>query len=137
MQIDYLAGFFRQLEWWKLVPANELLAEQPGKEVPHQFVSLLRSEDNNTLLAYIPEKATAKIYNKANATYDAQWFNPVSNQYSKARLVSKEGIIEAASPGENDMVFICRRSRLLLRHIKTRENKNIYKQDLPLYINPL
>ncbi|GAA4441148.1 DUF4038 domain-containing protein [Pontibacter saemangeumensis] len=109
MQIGYLAGFFKKLEWWKLAPANELLAEQPGAETPHQFVSLLKSEDNNTILAYIPEKATAKIYNRANALYDAQWFNPVSNQYSKAKLVNRNGLIEAAPPVANDMVLVLRK----------------------------
>ncbi|WP_235337527.1 putative collagen-binding domain-containing protein [Pontibacter korlensis] len=85
------------------------MAEQPGKETPHQFVSLLKSDNSTTILAYIPEKATAKIYNKRNDAYDAQWFNPVSNQYSKAKITNKEGIIEAIPPAGNDMVLVLKR----------------------------
>ncbi|MCX2739509.1 DUF4038 domain-containing protein [Pontibacter sp. M82] len=111
MQVGYLSAFFQQLEWWRLRPANELLAMQPGIEEPHQFVSLLKAPDYSTILAYIPEKSTARIFNRAGYTYEGKWFNPVSNRYTKASLLVKQGIIEAKPPTGNDMILVLKKSK--------------------------
>jgi hypothetical protein len=87
IQMGYLAEFFQNLEWWNLFPANEILAEQPGDFVFNHWISVVKSTDDKTIVAYIPEKAEVKFFNPKGIKYTAQWFNPVTNQYDDAKIV--------------------------------------------------
>ena len=85
--MGYLAEFVERLEWWKLFPANEILAVQPGEENFNHWVSVVKSSDSETIVVYIPEKANVKLYNPKGYEYSAQWFNPVNNTYFNAEIV--------------------------------------------------
>jgi len=69
-----------------LFPANEILAEQPGEETYNHWISVVRSAGDETIVAYIPEKTEVKFYNPKGYLYSAQWFNPVTNEYSDAEI---------------------------------------------------
>ena len=86
IQMNYLAQFFGKLEWWKFYPANELLASQPGNTVFNQWISVLRKDDHSEILVYIPEKGAVSLFNPEGFPYDAKWFNPVTNEYSTAKI---------------------------------------------------
>ncbi len=86
IQMGYLAGFIQKHDWWGLYPANEILAKQPGKEKYNQWISVVKSSDDETIIAYIPEKCNVKLFNPKGIKYSAQWFNPVSNTYSDAKI---------------------------------------------------
>ena len=36
---------FSSVEWWRLLPAPELLVEQPGASDPRRFVAVAKAED--------------------------------------------------------------------------------------------
>lgn len=86
IQMGYLAGFFEKLEWWKLFPANEILAFQPGEKTFNHWISVSKSRDDQTIVVYIPEKAEVKLYNPNGYKYSAQWFNPLTNEYLEAKI---------------------------------------------------
>lgn len=108
MQVGYLSAFMQQLEWWKLKPAHEeLLVEQPGDEVFNRFISVVKTEDYKTVLAYVPVKSTFQLYNPQRIQYTIQWFDPAANRYTDPEVMGdKRGILEFTSPGEQDMVLI-------------------------------
>jgi len=106
IQIGYMSEFMQQFDWWNLTPAQELLMDQPGEAVYNQYISLLRSDSYDQVLAYLPVAGTIKIRNKLNLDYQGRWFNPVTNEYQPANLDVKQGYVEATSAAENDMVLI-------------------------------
>ena len=87
IQMGYLAEFFQNLEWWKFYPTGSLLAQQPGNTTFNHWISVLKKEDNSEILVYIPEKTEIKLFNPKGTKYTAQWFNPVTNEYSDAKIV--------------------------------------------------
>lgn len=108
-QIGYLTGFFKTLEWWRLRPAPEILAEQPGDTIYNHFISVSKSTNNDLIVAYLPSRTTIKLYNPYSFMYDGQWFDPVENKYSKAKVENKNGIIKVASEKNSDMVLVLRK----------------------------
>ena len=106
IQIGYMSKFMQQFEWWKLTPAQELLMAQPGEETYNHYISMLRSESYDQILAYMPVAGTIKIRNPLNLSYQGRWFNPVTNENQTAKIEVKKGYVEANSIAENDRVLI-------------------------------
>lgn len=86
IQMGYLAEFIKKLEWWNLFPANKILITQPGEETYNHWISVVKSSNDETIVAYIPEKAEVKLFNPKGYKYSAKWFNPVTNEYSEATI---------------------------------------------------
>lgn len=57
-QIAHLAHLFKGIDWWRLVPAPELVAEQPGG---HRHVSAARSADGDLAVVYVPEDRSIQL----------------------------------------------------------------------------
>ena len=106
IQMGYLAQFFKQLEWWDLYPAQELLVEQPGDEKYNHFVSVMKTADNKTILAYLPVKQTIKIRKPVAHSYTVKWFDPVRNTYSGGSLNDDGNILTITSPVDSDILLI-------------------------------
>ena len=112
IQMGYLAEFINQFEWWNLYPANEILAEQPGEKQYNHWISVVKSPDNKTILAYIPHKSKVVLYNPNGYHYSAKWFNPVTNKYSDAKINNagssnkQTNRIEFVHDFENDMIIV-------------------------------
>ena len=106
IQMGYLFEFINRYEWWNFFPANELLIEQPGEEVYNHWISVVKTIDNSTIVAYLPVKSNVKLRNLSNFTYSAKWFNPAENSYSDAKIIHKDGIIFFGQEFENDMVIV-------------------------------
>lgn len=106
IQMGYLAQFIRKFEWWKLYPAPELLIDQPGDKVFNQFVSVMKTPDNNTILAYFPVKLTIKIRKPSGAGYRMKWFDPVKNTYTNGIEQDDGSLLTITSPSEGDMLLI-------------------------------
>ncbi len=107
IQIGYLSEFIQKFDWWTLKPAHkELLVKQPGNDVYNHFISIVKSDDHRTILAYVPVKLTFKLFNPFRTQYSSQWFNPETNQYSEVTLVVGSSFLEFTSPGDGDRVLI-------------------------------
>ena len=106
IQIGYLGQFIRKFEWWKFYPAQDLLLDQPGDKIFNQFVSVVKTTDNKTILAYIPVKMTVKLKRPSDKLYAARWFNPVKNEYSDGTFFEEGSIITLTSEADNDMILI-------------------------------
>ncbi|MCF6332364.1 MAG: DUF4038 domain-containing protein [Draconibacterium sp.] len=109
IEMGYLAKFVNSLEWWNLYPANEILAEQPGEKTYNHWISLVKSGDDKTIVAYIPEKTKVTLFNPKGYQYSAQWFNPVTNKYSEAKIIQGENTIKFTHDFNNDMLIILKK----------------------------
>ncbi len=104
VQIGKLARLMTQYEWWQLKPAPGLLVQQSTKA--GEYLSVVRSDDYRTIMAYVPVRTTLKIRNPSGVTYKGSWFDPESGQTAKATLLTGPGLIETTSPKEGDLVLI-------------------------------
>ncbi|WP_298645670.1 DUF4038 domain-containing protein [uncultured Proteiniphilum sp.] len=110
IQIGYLAGFFRNIDWWELFPANELLKEQPGLSESPRWQSILATDDRNMILVYVPVRDVIKL-NGINAQhYTARWFDTASNTYLKADIIQDDNGLEAQTPVDSDAILILRKN---------------------------
>jgi Protein of unknown function (DUF4038)/Domain of unknown function (DUF5060) len=109
LQVGYLAEFFRNYEWWRLRPAPELLAEQPGDSVYNHFISVAKTDNHDLIIAYLPLKTSIMLYNPLNNRYSGTWFNPSTNRYSDARIHEKNNLVEATSTEDCDMLLVLKK----------------------------
>jgi hypothetical protein len=80
-QVSYLSEFMQQFAWWNLHPDTSLLVDQPGDREYAHFVSVVRSEDYQVVLAYIPKPDNeVKLKNPQKLTYQARWYDPVAGR---------------------------------------------------------
>lgn len=105
-QIAWLGGFFRNINWTDMLPAQELLMEQPGDTDFRQHVSVLSTQDRSTVLVYFPVPLEARILLPTNGIKEAIWFNPVENSYRKAETQLTGRILKASNPFGKDAVLI-------------------------------
>jgi len=107
IQMGYLAEFIKKFEWWNLYPAQGLLINQPGDVTFNHFVSVVKSIDNKTILAYLPVKITVKIRKPAgNSNYKVRWFDPVKNEYKDGTASDDGAVLSVLSPVDSDMLLI-------------------------------
>ena len=77
LQVGYLSQFIQQFDWWTLRPDPDLLVWQSGERDYLHYVSVVRTEDCRTMLAYIPTDLAVEILNPKQFTYRVRWFDPV------------------------------------------------------------
>ena len=76
-QIRYLADLFESMEWWRLLPAPELLFSQPGDQAKQRFVTVSKSPQGDLIVAYIPEDRTIQLtLTGLPDDLSAIWFDP-------------------------------------------------------------
>lgn len=83
-QMHSLARLFTSLEWWRLRPAPELLASQPGEEDPRHFVPAALSESGRWALLYLPERLSLSLNLEwLPDTSTVRWFNPRTGEWEQ------------------------------------------------------
>ena len=106
LQIGYLAGFIRSLEWWRFRPAPELLVSQPGDSVYNHFISVVRTRNSDQVLAYTPVRQEIEFYNVNENKYTGKWFDPVNNKYRDAEIRYRDKHLLCIPPAEGDWVLL-------------------------------
>ena len=105
------AQFIQKFKWWDLFPAQDLLIQQLGDKTFNHFVSVVKSTDNKTILAYLPVNLVVKIRKPLDVEYQVGWFDPVKNVYTDGSVVDDGLILTVTSPAESDMLLILEASR--------------------------
>jgi len=126
IQMGYLAEFIRKFAWWDFYPAQELLVEQPGDNVYNHFVSVSKTTDNKTILAYVPVKEIIILRKPAGHNYSVRWFDPVNNTYSNGTGTDDGNILTVTSPKESDMVLILEEV-VTVKNIKPPDRRNVIR----------
>ncbi|MBI4605355.1 MAG: DUF4038 domain-containing protein [Planctomycetes bacterium] len=107
--VKHAAGLLRSIEWWRLRPAQEVLAAQPGKDDTARFVGAARSAARDLALLYLPAGGEVALQPGALAAgLVAEWFDPREGRFSPAKAEGdKGGRYEA--PGAEDWVLVLRK----------------------------
>ncbi len=98
-----LKEVFESVAWWTLLPAQEMLAEQPGSDDARLFISAAKSESGDLALFYLPEGGTVRIRPgviAANAR--ASWIDPTSG----ARQRYEGGEFQAPADGRDWLLLL-------------------------------
>lgn len=106
LQIGYLSHFFQQYEWWNVRPAQELLIEQPGEATFNHFIGIVADPSRSIIMAYTPRQDGIKIRNRDDLNYKAQWFDPIKNTYSPAKVRYETGSLIATPPAGKDFLLV-------------------------------
>lgn len=107
VQIGRLRSFMIRFRWWELKPAPELLMEQA--DAPEGFISVVRSDDQRTIMAYSPVGATVKLRNTFGVKYRGLWFDPETGQTTQAAVTQLPGKMEIKSVKRGDLVLVLER----------------------------
>lgn len=107
VQVGKISELMRRYNWWDLKPAPEILLEQA--ENPEGFISVVRSDKHDLIMAYTPLGASVKIRIPAGFTYQGKWFDPEAGEWSHAALTPGRGFAEFKSPKRGDMVLVMER----------------------------
>ncbi len=106
--MGYLKSFFQSIEWWKLIPAQELLVNQPGISDPTRFVAAAKSIDNDFAVIYVPKGDNLEIRTDLlRKPLEIKWFNPRNGTWLKNSLTELSRDIFHC-PNEEDWILFIR-----------------------------
>lgn len=98
-QMAYVANLFNSIEWWRLVPAPALLANQPGDQDKSRFVAAARSVEGDLVVVYIPTDREIQLnLSSLPDALSAIWFNPRTGTRQSA--VMNSGHFTTPAPGD-------------------------------------
>lgn len=106
VQTGYLANFMRSLPWWLLVPAPELLVDQPGERDARQFISASKTADEKLIVVYVPNALSVKILNRLQYRYRARQFDPVTNSVCTPKLIDRGSLLEVLPTVTGDCLLV-------------------------------
>ncbi|MEO8392733.1 MAG: DUF4038 domain-containing protein [Chloroflexota bacterium] len=98
-QVRHLADLFESVEWWRLLPAPELLKSQPGNQAKHCFITVSKSVESDLIVVYVPEDREISLnLDGLSANLSALWFDPRSGNRQPAIL--NGGHFSTPAPGD-------------------------------------
>jgi hypothetical protein len=103
VSMKHLKNLFMMLDWCSLIPAPEILAEQPGLDDPRLFIAAARAADNTWLLVYTPEKGDIKFnleYIRNFTTF--LWYNPADGTWQRELEIKSS---KFTSPSQGDWIL--------------------------------
>ena len=66
----------------------------------------MKTDNNDSILAYVPMASTVKIFNPFGYSYSGKWFDPSKNEYYKAQVENDSGLIRVVSEANSDLVLL-------------------------------
>ncbi|MFH1718566.1 MAG: DUF4038 domain-containing protein [Planctomycetota bacterium] len=90
LSMKYMHEFFKSIDWWKLVPAPEVLAEQPGSEDASKFIAAAKSQAGDLLVVYMPEGGSVTLNTDSfKKGLSARWYHPRTGGWLDAGKIEK------------------------------------------------
>jgi hypothetical protein len=88
--MKYLCQFFKSIEWWKLVPAQEIIIDQPGAKDASKFIAAAKSIEGNIAVVYLPEGGSVTVKTDSlKKTATARWYHPRTGGWLNASAIEK------------------------------------------------
>lgn len=106
-QMSRVADFFNSIEFWRLVPTPQSLAEQPGMVSPHRYIAAAGTEAKDLELVYVPEDRTVKVWLDALPGWPAVgWMNPQTGEKSPAVAAVEGRTCQFPTPDPDDWLLV-------------------------------
>jgi hypothetical protein len=107
-----LREFFGSIPWWRLRPAPELLAEQPGEATAERSIAAARTEEGDTAVLYIPEDRIVRLRGDVARGMHVTWFDPRTGvrQPTESPAPDGSGTITFTTPAPGDWVLLLKGS---------------------------
>jgi hypothetical protein len=104
-QMAHVAELFEGIEWWRLLPAPELVLDQPGAEDPGRTIVAARTVEGDLAVVYVPDAAQVRLdVDALRPGLAATWFNPRTGSRSPALRVEEEFALPVA--GEDSVLVL-------------------------------
>ena len=100
--MKHMMELFGSLAWWKLLPAQASLVEQPGRHNPKRFVAVGEAEDGTFSIAYLPEGGMIELRSSKAGRW--RWYDPRTGKWTSAQRF-RNGAIKFTAPGPGDWVL--------------------------------
>lgn len=108
-QMAHVAAFFASIDFWRLRPAPEVLAEQPGSEAPARFIAAAAAGKGDLLVVYTPEAGTIALNADSTPRGRATWHDPRTGARTPAKGARSGSAIRFNTPSEGDWVLLVTR----------------------------
>lgn len=106
VSVTHLKAFFDGIDWWRLRPAQDWLAEQPGDARIESFVAVARAEDGSFAVAYTPAGAPIVFDDAALSSFGRRrWYDPRTGQWQEAG----DGAGRFTPPDGQDWILLLQR----------------------------
>jgi hypothetical protein len=106
-QMAHLANFFTSIDFWRLRPAPEMLALQPGADDPRFHIAAARTLDKDLAVFYLAEGRHIEILlDQLPLKFTAQWCNPRTGERPQVVAVVNEKSIQFATPSDGDWLLL-------------------------------
>jgi hypothetical protein len=90
LSMKYLHQFFKGIEWWRLIPAQDVLTEQPGKKDASKFIAAAKSQEGDLLVVYLPEGGSVTLKTDSlKKGLTARWYHPRTGGWLDAGKVEQ------------------------------------------------
>lgn len=104
--MKHAKSLFTSIPWWRLAPAQELLAEQPGDQDVRHFAAMAQTSDRALALCYIPLGDAVTVRTSAlDHPREAHWYNPRSGKWA-ARVPVRGYRQTFQPPDDGDWVLV-------------------------------
>jgi hypothetical protein len=101
--------FFASLPWWRLRPAPEVVADQPGMDDPSRFIAAAKSVDGEVAVLYVPAGGSVTLNTEALGGLSVGcWFDPRTGVWSDTCVLPADGE-PLDAPDDGDWVLSIRR----------------------------
>ena len=100
--LGVLRRIMERLEWWRLRPAPELLAAQPGEAEPKHWIAAAATSERDLAVLYLPVGGELRL--NCRGTLHAEWVDPRTGVSTDAGAVTAT----MAAPDDQDWLLVCR-----------------------------
>ena len=106
-QMAHVAELFESIEWWRLVPAPEMVLDQPGREAVGRTVVAARSEQGDLAVVYVPSEYQVHVALEGmEPRLSAFWFDPRIGSRSSA--AGQAGVFVTPDAKEDYLLVLAR-----------------------------
>ena len=110
-QMAHVSTLFTSIDFWRLRPSPEVLAEQPGAHSVSKFVTAAAVPGNDVIVLYTPEPGTLSLKADVVPEGRASWFDPRTGARAPAKGTARGDVIRFETPGDGDWVLLCESRR--------------------------
>ena len=107
-QMAHVATLFTSIDFWRLRPAQDALAEQPGTETAARHIMAAAADKGDLLVVYTPEVRTIALKSDRMPGKRATWHNPRTGQQTNASGTRAGNAMRFETPAEGDWVLVVR-----------------------------